>query len=128
MTRTNWYASKTSNPRHVPTWNYEVVHAHGFLTFSHVQKHKRVVVEKLTRHFEHLYSAGKVWKVSDAPEQYMQHMLRSIVACKLDIQHLEAKCKLSQNRQAEDYASVRKKMLAINKPSLATAMQPLPNN
>jgi transcriptional regulator len=25
----NWYPSKPETHRHVPTWNYEVVHAHG---------------------------------------------------------------------------------------------------
>ena len=27
----NWYPSKHETHRHVPTWNYEVVHAHGTL-------------------------------------------------------------------------------------------------
>ena len=28
----NWYPSKHETHRQVPTWNYEVVHAHGILT------------------------------------------------------------------------------------------------
>ena len=27
----NWYPSKHETHRHVPTWNYRVVHAHGIL-------------------------------------------------------------------------------------------------
>lgn len=31
----NSYPSKQKHHRHVPTWNYQVVHIHGIITFQH---------------------------------------------------------------------------------------------
>ena len=44
----NWYPSKHETHRAVPTWNYEVVHAHGTLTIHDDVKHVRSVVARLT--------------------------------------------------------------------------------
>jgi len=46
------------------------------------------------------------WKLDDAPEEYVQTMLKAIVGIEIDIQSLVGKFKLSQNRSPEDYAAV----------------------
>jgi transcriptional regulator len=45
----NWYPSKHETHRRVPTWNYEVVHAHGTLHVRDDEKFVRGVVARLTR-------------------------------------------------------------------------------
>ncbi len=46
------------------------------------------------------------WKLEDAPEDYVQMMLRAIIGIEIDVTNLTGKFKLSQNRPPEDYAAV----------------------
>ena len=45
-------------------------------------------------------------KLDDAPEEYIQMMLRAIVGIEIEVTSLTGKFKLSQNRPPEDYAAV----------------------
>jgi len=45
----NWYPSKHETHRQVPTWNYEVVHAHGTLSIHDDERYVRALVARLTR-------------------------------------------------------------------------------
>ena len=62
-----WYPSKHETHRRVPTWNYEVVHAHGTLKVRDDEKFVRGVVARLTR--EHEASQPQPWKMADAPPE-----------------------------------------------------------
>ena len=64
----NWYPSKHETHRHVPTWNYEVVHAHGRLRILDDEKFLRGVVARLTRHHE--APEPVPWKMGDAPRDF----------------------------------------------------------
>ena len=57
----NWYPSKHETHRQVPTWNYEVVHAHGTLTVRDDERHVRALVARLTRH--HYAAEPRPWKM-----------------------------------------------------------------
>ena len=46
------------------------------------------------------------WKLEDAPEEYVQMMLKAIIGIEIEISSLVGKFKLSQNRPAEDYEAV----------------------
>jgi transcriptional regulator len=46
------------------------------------------------------------WKVSDAPDSYIDVMLRGIVGFRFAITRLEGKWKMSQNREPQDRAGV----------------------
>ncbi len=96
----NWYPSKHEAHRAVPTWNYEVVHAHGTLTIHDDEKHVRSVVARLTR--THEAGEPQPWKMGDAPPDYLDQMLRAIVGIEVRITRLEGKRKLSQNREPRD--------------------------
>ena len=50
----NWYPRKHETHRQVPTWNYEVVHAHGTITVHDDERYVRRVVAQLTRRHEAL--------------------------------------------------------------------------
>lgn len=99
-----WYAAKREHGRVVPTWNYVLVAVHGTLRVHDDPEWTRDVVERLTR--AHEGGRAEPWAVSDAPEAYIAGQLRAIVGIELEIDRVEAKWKLSQNRSAADVAGV----------------------
>ena len=100
----SFYLSKHETHQVVPTWNYRAVHVRGMLACTHDHDAKRDIVERLTRHME----AGRAepWAVSDAPEEYIDKMLRGIVGLTLTISEVVAKTKASQNRTPADRRGV----------------------
>jgi transcriptional regulator len=96
----NWYPSKHEFHKQVPTWNYRVVHVHGRITIHDDDRYVRGLVARLTRHHE----AGQPapWKMGDAPQDYIDTMLKAIVGIEIEISRLVGKFKLSQNREARD--------------------------
>ncbi|MDC0495833.1 FMN-binding negative transcriptional regulator [Planktomarina temperata] len=106
----NWYPTKAQHHKHVPTWNYQVVHMHGELYFKHSEKEKISAVGLLTQLHEKRLNGSNAWKMRDAPKDYMKTMLDGIVGIELHIKRLEAKSKLSQNREKIDYTAVMHKM------------------
>jgi transcriptional regulator len=100
----SWYESKARHGRVVPTWNYEVVHLTGAVTFHQGAEWLRDVVTRLTR--RHESPRARPWAVSDAPPEYVDGQLRAIVGVELAISSVEAKQKLSQNRSELDRAGV----------------------
>ena len=99
-----WYPSKQQTGRVVPTWNYIAVQAGGVATFFEEPARLHALVSRLTDRQE----AGrtKPWKVSDAPEPFIEQQLRAIVGVALPIDRLEGKWKLSQNRDEPDRQGV----------------------
>jgi transcriptional regulator len=97
-----WYATKREHGRVVPTWNYILVAVHGTVRVHDDADWTRDVVERLTR--THESGRPHAWSVSDAPEPYIAGQLRAIVGIELEIDRIEAKWKLCQNRGAADVA------------------------
>ena len=60
----------------------------------------------------HETGRAQPWKVSDAPADYIDGMLKAIVGFALPIERLIGKRKLSQNRSAADIAGVREGLAA----------------
>jgi transcriptional regulator len=100
----SWYESKARHGRVVPTWNYEVVHLAGDVTFHQDTEWLRDLVTRLTS--RHEGGRAHPWSVSDAPPEYVNGQLRAIVGVELTISSVEAKQKLSQNRSELDRAGV----------------------
>jgi transcriptional regulator len=100
----SWYPSKAEHGKVVPTWNYEVVHAHGEL----VAHDDPVWVEQLVRELTVDNESGlaQPWSVDDAPPDYIAQMVRGIVGVELLVDSLVGKRKLSQNRTAADTAGI----------------------
>jgi transcriptional regulator len=98
----NWYPSKHEAHRQVPTWNYEVVHAHGTLTLRDDVRFLRGLVARLTRHHEQAIGEPVPWKMSQAPADYLDDMLSRIVGIEITLTSLVGKAKLSQNKEARD--------------------------
>ena len=99
-----WYPSKKETGKVVPTWNYAVVHAQGNLKLIEDPQWLRNHVAQMTNIHEPTYQSN--WKLDDAPEEYVQMMLKAIIGIEIEVKSLVGKFKLSQNRPAEDYAAV----------------------
>jgi transcriptional regulator len=96
----NWYPSKAEHAKVVPTWNYAVVHAYGRPELVQDIERLRRHVSELTAQEER--NEAQPWAVTDAPERYVEVMLRGIVGFRLSITRLEGKWKMSQNREMQD--------------------------
>ena len=104
----SWYPTKREHGRHVPTWNYVTAHVYGQLIVHDDPSWVEDVVRLLTVKHETAKAlspaGGPMWSVDDAPRQYIEGQLRAIVGLELVITRIEAKEKLSQNRDAQDRA------------------------
>lgn len=96
----SWYPTKREHGKVVPTWNYAVVHAHGPLRVIDDQQWLRQFVEALTRRYE--APRTEPWKVSDAPADFIETLIGSIVGIEIPIARLTGKWKVSQNRPEKD--------------------------
>jgi len=117
----NWYPSKHEAHRQVPTWNYEVVHAHGRLTVQDEDKFTRGVVARLTR--QHEATEPRPWKMGDSAPEYIDGMLKAIVGIEVAITRLEGKAKLSQNREDRDRLNAAEVLATRGAEELAQAMR-----
>ena len=90
----SWYESTQV----VPTWNYVAVHAYGRLQLLE----DRTEVELLLARMVALYEAGQPqpWRINE-PAEFVERMLKQIVAFRIPITRLEGKWKLNQNRPAD---------------------------
>ena len=100
----SWYPSKQESGKVVPTWNYAAVHAEGSIKLIEDAQWLRSHVSQMTNIHEPTYQSN--WKLDDAPEEYVQMMLKAIIGIEIEISSLVGKFKLSQNRPAEDYDAV----------------------
>ncbi|HET9822477.1 MAG TPA: FMN-binding negative transcriptional regulator [Burkholderiaceae bacterium] len=95
-----WYPSKREHGKVVPTWNYTMVQARGVLRAVDDAAWLRTLVGRLTERHEAAQAAP--WSVDDAPDDYVQQMLRAIVGIEIPVASLVGKWKVSQNRSAAD--------------------------
>jgi transcriptional regulator len=100
----SYYAAKKEHGKVVPTWNYTAVHAYGTLEVFDDPARLLEVVTRLTNRYE--TPRAQPWAVADAPDDFVQGMLRGIVGIALPITRLEGKVKMSQNRPAADQTGV----------------------
>jgi len=117
----NWYPTKHEAHRQVPTWNYEVVHAHGLMKVQDDERFVRRIVARLTRRYE--ATEPKPWKMGDSAPEYIDSMLRNIVGIEVEITSLVGKVKLSQNREARDRVSAADALQARGMQEIAKRMR-----
>ena len=117
----NWYPSKHEAHRQVPTWNYEVVHAHGKLTVHDDERFVRGIVARLTR--RHEAAEPRPWKIGDSSPEFIDSMLRNIVGIEIAVTSLACKVKLSQNKEARDRQGAAEQLEARGSVELANSMR-----
>lgn len=116
----NWYPSKHIHHRHVPTWNYQVLHLRGKACLFTDTKSCLRAVGTLTN--IHEKNESTPWAIKDAPRDYIQAELADVVALRIDVIDIEGKFKLSQNRDDNDFAQVVQSLHDKGAVSLATAI------
>ena len=103
----SWYEVELS----VPTWNYAAVHAYGIPRLiedgEELYQLLKVLIETHESQFEN------PWPFQ-LPDDYLQKMMRGIVAFEIEITRLEGKFKMSQNRTASERENV---IAALNESS-----------
>jgi transcriptional regulator len=99
-----WYAEKPATGRVVPTWNYSVLHVYGRLAIRDDAAWLRAFLTELTA--RHESGRNPPWAITDAPANYIERQLKGIVGFELTIDRIEAKAKLSQNRNEADRSGV----------------------
>ena len=96
-----FYEEKRRTGKVVPTWNYVTVLAHGTITLhpepEWLLAHVRQLVDR------HEAARADPWSIDDAPREYVETQVKAIVGLELRISRLEAKRKLTQNRNEADF-------------------------
>lgn len=95
-----WYPGKSEHGKVVPTWNYVTVHVHGT---ARAVEEPNWMLDMLTRLTDAQEAPNPApWKVTDAPSDYVQRMLRAIVGIEITIERLEGRLKVSQDEDTAD--------------------------
>ncbi len=106
----SWYATKAETGRVVPTYNYAVVYVRCISRIFEDPELLKAHVSALTNFHEAGFA--EPWSVTDAPADYLEMMLKSIVGLEISITNIEGKWKMSQNRVPADRAAVSQALRA----------------
>jgi transcriptional regulator len=99
-----WY----SNPYTPSTWNYMSVHVQGVIRFLD----DNALIDALrmtTLHFEN-YNPQSTTIYDNLPSDYTQRLMKAIVAFEIEVKSLDTVFKLSQDRDAESYDNIIKRL------------------
>ncbi len=92
----NLYPSKAETGKAVPTWNYVRAQVSGRISFHHDREWIYQALDDLTR--QHESQNKQPWSIDDAPEEYIEKMLKGVVGIKIDITAINGTWKVSQNQ------------------------------
>src|SRR5262249_50323903 len=104
-----WY----TKPESVPTWNFAVVHATGKpkpIT-EHAALHD--LLARLIQKFE---GKGSAYDFAKLPDSYTAGLMAGIIGFQMDIELLEGKFKLGQDRSEADKSAMLKNLRLANQP------------
>lgn len=95
-----WYPGKQAHGKVVPTWNYAVAHAHGVARAITDEAWLRDLLVRLTA--VHESKRQSPWKVTDAPAEFIDKLMRAVVGIEIPIDRLVGKLKASQDEDLQD--------------------------
>jgi transcriptional regulator len=108
----NWYPEKQESGKVVPTWNYVVVHAYGYLKI--IEDGAWLVTHLASLTNIHEAASPVPWKIEDAPADYIASQVKGIVGLEMEVTRLEGKWKVSQNRSEPDRNGVAEGLAELN--------------
>ncbi|GAA0556668.1 FMN-binding negative transcriptional regulator [Chitinophaga japonensis] len=94
----SWYEKEK-----IPTWNYIAVHVYGQMRLL-TDAELLASLERLMTRYE--TASARPVHFQDIPEKELRNNLKAIVGFEMTITDVQARYKLSQNRNARDYDSV----------------------
>lgn len=100
----SWYATKRETGKVVPTWNYAIVQVRGKVRIIEDTDWLAAQIAELTA--SHEVGRAEPWKVTDAPDAFIQAQIKGIVGIEVQIAAIEGKWKVSQNRPVGDRVGV----------------------
>ncbi len=89
-------------PLSVPTWNYVAVHAYGRIRVREAGGEKLATVRQLIAHTDGDYLS----QFEALPAEFVEAKLKGIVAFGIDVDDLQARFKLSQDRTPEERQTI----------------------
>lgn len=89
------YAEKLN----VPTWNYIAIHAYGKAKIFETAEENLLLLEKMIAAFDEKY-LNTNWR--EIPDEYKLSRAKAIVAFEIEVEDLQGKKKLNQNKDEED--------------------------
>lgn len=90
----SWYATKQETHKVVPTWDFASIHVYGKSRIVDDFDFVRRQLDNFTAQKE---TGREVpWKVSDAPERYINIMQKAIIGLEIEIEETECKYKFEQ--------------------------------
>ena len=99
-----WY----SNPYTPSTWNYMSVHAKGIIRFLD-DAALSDILRMTTLHFEN-YNKQSATIFDNLPSEYTQKLMKAIAAFEIEVTEIDTVFKLSQDRDAESYENIIKRL------------------
>lgn len=112
----SWYEDKQQGS----TWNYMTVQAKGELSFL-PEDQLLILLNDLTSHFENDPSSLALFK--NISEEYINRMVKAIVAIEIKVVSLEHVFKLSQNRDEKSYFTIIDKLMSKDPDAKAIARE-----
>ena len=100
----SFYETKRETGKVVPTWNYAMVQARGVAKVHADTEWLEKQIGALTSNHEGRRSPS--WAVTDAPRSFIESQIRGIIGVEIEIQSIEGKWKVSQNRPEADRRGV----------------------
>ena len=100
----------------VPTWNYQALHIYGRCRVFEEPDAIAGIVEALSQRYESRFESP--WQ-----PHYRDAMLKAIIGVEIEIEELQCKYKLSQNRPAQDQQGVIDRLEELGSESLVQAMR-----
>lgn len=85
----------------VPTWNYQIAHVYGTVRELHGEALRGLLSRLVGQH-----EGGSHYRLETLPEDFIQREMQAVFGFALTVTRLEGSYKLSQNRNAEDHASI----------------------
>lgn len=112
----SWY----TNQQQASTWNYMSVHAKGELRFLG-QEELLQMLDDTTSFYENNPQSPSLYK--ELPEEYVQRLVKAIVAFEIKVTSIDHVFKLSQNRDKESYENIMAHLSAGDADARAIAME-----
>ncbi|MSO91882.1 MAG: FMN-binding negative transcriptional regulator [Rhodospirillales bacterium] len=109
----SWYETE----RAVPTWNYIAVHAYGRPSAIEDKEKTVAILKRLVA--RHETPATGPWSMDRLPADYLDMMVKGIVAFAMPIDRLEGKFKLNQNKSEADRRGVIRGLKSVPDDPLA---------
>lgn len=100
----SYYANKPVTHKFVPTWDFASLHVYGKSKIVDDKDFVRAQLDNFTRQNEE--KRDEPWEVSEAPEKYVNTLIKAITGLEIEIDRVECKYKFEQEMKPEDKEGV----------------------